>query len=1203
MAVHRSGTVNCEQPSRKKTLHTRSASVLPNKSDTQINPNMKKELSRIRTRGDTENMAVATNEESKRKSRSQSKEQKSKPSLVTNEITSKQNSVRNRRKPKSEKELHGDKNVKVDYHNKDFEDDNLDFTVIEQKIFEGFPLGANSRRGQSSTRGKTKKEIEKKLSASSEKKKSFINPSKENAAHEKKNVANKSSPNPPTTINKKGGKNTLPKSKQSKPKAIDKEKTRTPNKDTRKKSGAKSKKKSSITASDSDMSDWEEVDEMEGVDETVELLSGSHSTQSKPEGVQIELDAPDVLWGVRKRKKRTHEEMIEDYLRKKVNRSIKEVHENMHKVHLLCLFAHGRYVNKLLNSDELLGVALSIITDKNNYPPKRLDINYLEKFVGWFSRKVQVKPEDVEENYWHRPLKKTLALRFEKKKACLDQELVYMFILIFRALGVNARLVLSLQPMSWKPSAENLIKPPKKEEKNVFQAPSCSWDAKSSIDNVKINCSRAKGDNSNKKMLSSDSETEVQRNKSGHAKKTNKKENHIEKRKSLSDDGGDSDFDPNPVKVKKGPKSLTERRRSSNKRRSSEANETTDKGKKCGKDEAMKTKRSKGDPLIEWAEVYVEEEEKWVCVDVIRGKIHCIAHIEARMPAGSGYITAYNANLTVKDVTRRYISSWLSNENKIRCCSKWWEKTLRPFTGQRTRLDKVEDKEMDQNLREQPLPRSIGEYKNHPLYALQRHLLKFEAIYPPDVSPVGFFKNEPVYPRDSIYNLHSRDTWMKEAKSVRVDEEPYKVVKARPKWDRIGCKLIKDLPLELFGEWQVEDYEPPVAAGGKVPRNEYGNVELFKARMLPKGCVHIPIAGLNRVARKLNIDCAPAMVGFDFHSGWTHPVYEGYVICEEFKDILMDAWNEEQKEQARRLEEKRQKRIYDNWKRLIQGILVKERVREKYGTGSQSDEEEEEKIVKEKMEEKKKSTKRKITQEDIAAAKPLITHTIRNLRIDLSSNVVEMARKSRNRTMKTKNCVKRDFTKNKTNKDSMTDLVGTDKESESDNEQKKEKIRAILQWGNKTVMHNPDLSDDSDMENDSQPSSSKSPIKFSDSFYNSKIKTSIRKQGKPKSKSKSVTIESESQNPSDSECETAVSSSRSTTPEPDARKVSKLALRRTSRRSTKKNIKTYKESEQESEGDISIDESDCDDKSYDPKKEMKRADEQVLNLSEGSESS
>lgn len=49
----------------------------------------------------------------------------------------------------------------------------------------------------------------------------------------------------------------------------------------------------------------------------------------------------------------------------------------------------------------------------------------------------------------------------------------------------------------------------------------------------------------------------------------------------------------------------------------------------------------------------------------------------------------------------------------------------------------------------------------------------------------------------------------------------------------------KDLPLELFGFWQTEDYIPPIAVDGKVPRNEYGNVDLFKPCMLPGGTVHL----------------------------------------------------------------------------------------------------------------------------------------------------------------------------------------------------------------------------------------------------------------------------------------------------------------------------------------------------------------------------
>lgn len=52
------------------------------------------------------------------------------------------------------------------------------------------------------------------------------------------------------------------------------------------------------------------------------------------------------------------------------------------------------------------------------------------------------------------------------------------------------------------------------------------------------------------------------------------------------------------------------------------------------------------------------------------------------------------------------------------------------------------------------------------------------------------------------------------------------------------------------------------------------------------------VPGLNRVARKLGIDCAPAVIGFDFHCGGSHPVFDGFVVCEEYRDTLLDAWKQ-----------------------------------------------------------------------------------------------------------------------------------------------------------------------------------------------------------------------------------------------------------------------------------------------------------------------
>lgn len=51
--------------------------------------------------------------------------------------------------------------------------------------------------------------------------------------------------------------------------------------------------------------------------------------------------------------------------------------------------------------------------------------------------------------------------------------------------------------------------------------------------------------------------------------------------------------------------------------------------------------------------------------------------------------------------------------------------------------------------------------------------------------------------------------------------------------------MLEPQPLEIFGYWQTQPYEPPTAENGIVPRNAYGNVELFKPEMLPKKTVHL----------------------------------------------------------------------------------------------------------------------------------------------------------------------------------------------------------------------------------------------------------------------------------------------------------------------------------------------------------------------------
>jgi xeroderma pigmentosum group C-complementing protein len=44
----------------------------------------------------------------------------------------------------------------------------------------------------------------------------------------------------------------------------------------------------------------------------------------------------------------------------------------------------------------------------------------------------------------------------------------------------------------------------------------------------------------------------------------------------------------------------------------------------------------------------------------------------------------------------------------------------------------------------------------------------------------------------------------------------------------------------LYAAHQVELYRPPPIENGGIPKNAYGNIDLFVDSMLPEGAVHLP---------------------------------------------------------------------------------------------------------------------------------------------------------------------------------------------------------------------------------------------------------------------------------------------------------------------------------------------------------------------------
>lgn len=90
------------------------------------------------------------------------------------------------------------------------------------------------------------------------------------------------------------------------------------------------------------------------------------------------------------------------------------------------------------------------------------------------------------------------------------------------------------------------------------------------------------------------------------------------------------------------------------------------------------------------------------------------------------------------------------------------------------------------------------------------------------------------------------------------------------------------------------------------------------------------VPGLNRTCKRMKIDCAQAVTGFDFHSGSCHPTFDGFVVCAEFAEQVEAQYWLDQEEAQRKEVDKYEARVYGNWKKLIRGLMIRERLQKKY---------------------------------------------------------------------------------------------------------------------------------------------------------------------------------------------------------------------------------------------------------------------------------
>ena len=130
----------------------------------------------------------------------------------------------------------------------------------------------------------------------------------------------------------------------------------------------------------------------------------------------------------------------------------------------------------------------------------------------------------------------------------------------------------------------------------------------------------------------------------------------------------------------------------------------------------------------------------------------------------------------------------------------------------------------------------------------------------------------------------------------------------------------------LYAPYQTILYTAPAIVHGRIPRNVYGNLDVYVPSMVPRGGAHIQHPETARAARIIGIDYADAVTGFSFKGRHGTAVTNGAVVAAEYREAVEEIIKAFEDERAQAEEEKRSLAAQKLWKRFLVGLRIRERI-------------------------------------------------------------------------------------------------------------------------------------------------------------------------------------------------------------------------------------------------------------------------------------
>ncbi|SCV04268.1 LAMI_0H14752g1_1 [Lachancea mirantina] len=349
---------------------------------------------------------------------------------------------------------------------------------------------------------------------------------------------------------------------------------------------------------------------------------------------------------------------------------------------------------------------------------------------------------------------------------------------------------------------------------------------------------------------------------------------------------------------------------------------------------------------IFWCEVWDKISKKWITIDPVCQKV--IEQIRNRSklePQGKGrhnnvmrYVLGFDRKKGCRDVTRRYAAHF-NGKNRKRFIRReasgeeWYTRVISYLhQRKRTKIDDYEDEYFRFKDESEGIPDNVQDLKSHPYYVLENNLKMNEALKP-GCKECGFLKMKnstsslKVYSRKDIWTLKSARAWYNEGRTLILGARGAKTIKSK------DFRTGESTEEKLYPFEQTEQFKPPpLGEDDEVPKNAYGNIDIYVPFMIPAGACLIESPVAIKAASRAGVPFAKAVTGFKFERHRiAKPQITGVVVALKYREALeavidgIEFSQEEEKKQDFELDVLRQ------WSLLLTKLRIKNRLNVAHG--------------------------------------------------------------------------------------------------------------------------------------------------------------------------------------------------------------------------------------------------------------------------------